>query len=36
MNSKREITNRDSKAISQNATIREEYVKCGKDLMPWM
>ena len=32
MNSKREIANRNSKTIPQNATIREEYVKCGKDL----
>ena len=31
MNSKREITNRNSKAIPKNATIREEYVRCGKD-----
>src|SRR5215208_865488 len=32
MNSKREITNKNSKAIPKNATIREEYVRCGKDL----
>ena len=31
MNSKREIANRNFKIIPQNATIRVEYVKCGKD-----
>jgi hypothetical protein len=31
MNSKREIANRNFQVIPQNATIREEYVKCGKD-----
>lgn len=31
MNSKKEIANRNSKTIPQNATIREEYVRCGKD-----
>jgi hypothetical protein len=31
MNSKKEIANRNSKRIPKNATIREEYVRCGKD-----
>ena len=31
MNSKREIANRNSKTIPQNATIRKEYVKCRKE-----
>jgi hypothetical protein len=30
-NSKKEIANRNSKTIPENATIREEYVKCGKE-----
>jgi len=32
MNSKMKIANRNSKTIPQHATIRKEYVKCGKDL----
>jgi hypothetical protein len=31
MNSKMEIANKNSKTIPKNATIRKEYVKCGKD-----
>jgi hypothetical protein len=31
MNSKREIANRNSKTIPQNATIRKEHIKCGKE-----
>jgi hypothetical protein len=31
MNSKREIAKRNFKVIPQNATIREEYVRCGKE-----
>lgn len=31
MNTKREIANRNSKTIPKNATIRKEYVKCGKE-----
>jgi hypothetical protein len=31
MNSKREIANRNFKVIPKNATIREEYIRCGKD-----
>jgi hypothetical protein len=32
MNSKRQVVNRNSKSIPRNATIRKEYIKCGKDL----
>jgi hypothetical protein len=32
MNSNMKIANRNSKTIPQHATIRKEYVKCGKDL----
>lgn len=32
MNSKRQIADRNSKSIPRNATIRKEYVKCGKEL----
>jgi hypothetical protein len=31
INSKIQIANRNSKSIPKNATIREEYIKCGKD-----
>jgi hypothetical protein len=31
INSKTQTANRNSKAIPKNATIRKEYVKCGKD-----
>ena len=31
MNSKRQIADRNSKSIPKNATIRKEYVKCGKE-----
>jgi hypothetical protein len=31
MKSKKEIIKRNSKRIPENATIREEYVRCGKD-----
>jgi hypothetical protein len=32
MNSKRQVVNRNFKSIPRNATIRKEYIKCGKDL----
>jgi hypothetical protein len=32
MSSKRQVVNRNSKSIPRNATIRKEYIKCGKDL----
>lgn len=32
MDAKRQITNRNFQSIPNNATIRKEYIKCGKDL----